>query len=52
MKEGKATVVQKLDSAIHQRNRYPKDRYSITKTNCVIHWMMIYPMEQLGPDLQ
>ena len=27
-------------------------RISITKTSCVIHWMVIYPMKQLGPDLQ
>ena len=51
-----APVVQKVDSAIHCINHYPVDP-SVRETNCVIHWIEIYPVgehyptfEHLGPD--
>ena len=45
-----------MDSAIHQINHYIQ-WISIRETNCVIHWIEIYPLdnstkptiEQLGP---
>ena len=39
-----APVVQKLDSAIHRINHYPVD-LSDRETNCVIHWIVIYPVD-------
>ena len=35
-------VIQKLDSAIHQINHYPADKYYIWKPNCGIQWIAIY----------
>ena len=41
-----APVVQKLDSAIHQINLYPVDKYYQWKPiNCTIHWIVIYPVD-------
>ena len=40
-----APVVQTLDSAIHRINHYPMFQISITKINCVHHWIVLY----LGP---
>ena len=37
-------VVQTLDSAIHQINHYPVDKYYRNQF-CVIHWTKIYPMD-------
>ena len=34
---GLATVIQKMDSAIHQ--------ISISETNCTIQWIVIYPVD-------